>query len=350
MNILNPTAKERIGYPTQKPLEVVQRIVDVATDEGDVVADFFMGGGTTLAAAIGLRTDIGAPLQRTQYNVAKPRRFIGCDQSRIAVSIAVDRLSKIIEEKVGSLFPIPDITVEHWGIYEAPRLETYKTAQFREFVVKAFGGKPEGVSPAIHGVRYGIPLYVGEPSRRSRIGKDDVARFAKAVYEERRANHGVMLAWNFGPDARKAAEILAARENKRIDFVRLNLVRLESDEFREHVVNKHKDYGPLLSFIQPPEVRVAVRRVKSLTHEFDVSESVSLNKDGVIANVQWDFDHQVGHFTSTQGYTFLRDKKTGRPLLVVEYTFPKSGEYTIACSVQDDQGGERTVTQTLEVR
>jgi hypothetical protein len=199
-------------------------------------------------------------------------------------------------------------------------------------------------------VRYGIPLYVGEPSRRSRIGKDDVARFAKAVYEERRANHGVMLAWNFGPDARKAAEILAARENKRIDFVRLNLVRLESDEFREHVISKHKDYGPLLSFIQPPEVRVAVRRVKSLTYEFDVSESVSLNKDGVIANVQWDFDHKAGRFTSTQGYTFLRDKKTGRPLLVVEYTFPKAYEYTIACSVQDDQGGERTVTQTLEVR
>ena len=67
MNILNPTAKERIGYPTQKPLEVVQRIIDATTDEGDVVADFFMGGGTTLAAAIGLRTDIGAPLQGTKY-------------------------------------------------------------------------------------------------------------------------------------------------------------------------------------------------------------------------------------------------------------------------------------------
>ena len=110
-------------------------------------------------------------------------------------------------------------------------------------------------------------------------------------------------------DARKATEILAARENKRIDFVRLSLVRLESDEFREHVVSKHPDYGPLLSFIQPPEVRVAVRRVKPLTYEFDVSESVSLNKDGAIANVQWDFHHKPGKFTSTQGYTFLRDKK-----------------------------------------
>jgi hypothetical protein len=56
-----------------------------------------------------------------------------------------------------------------------------------------------------------------------------------------------------------------------------------------------------------------------------------------------------GRFTSTPGYAFLRDKSTGRPTLVVEYEFPKAGKRTIACSVQDDQGGERTVVQTLEV-
>jgi len=43
-----------------------------------------------------------------------------------------------------------------------------------------------------------------------------------------------------------------------------------------------------------------------------VPESVSLNKDGAIASVQWDFDYRSGKFTSTHGYTFLRDKKTGR--------------------------------------
>ncbi len=329
---LNREDAERVGYPTQKPGSLLHRIISAVTNEGDVVADFFCGGGTT-------------PVVAQQVN----RRWIACDQSRIAVAITADRVTKVVRQQVGDLFPVPDFTVEHWGVYEAPRLEKYSEDQFREFVVRAFGGRPESVSPAIHGVRYGVPLYVGEPSRRSRIGKGDVARFAKAVYEERRANHGVILAWNFGPDARKAAEILAARENKRIDFVRLSLVRLESDEFRQHVVSKHKDYGPLLSFIQPPEVRVAVRRVSPLTYEFDVSESVSLNKDGAIANVQWDFRHQVGKFISTQGYTFLRDKKTEHPVLIVQYTFPEAGTHTVACSVQDDQGGERTVVQVIEV-
>jgi hypothetical protein len=97
-------------------------------------------------------------------------------------------------------------------------------------------------------------------------------------------------------------------------------------------------------------VRINIQRMGALKYQFDVSESVSLNKDGVIANVQWDFDYRDGHFTSTQGYTFMRDKKTGRPLLVVEYEFEDKGEHKIACSVQDDQGGERTVTQNIEVK
>jgi len=329
---LTTSSAERIGYPTQKPELLLERIIKASSDEGGVIADLFIGGGTTAAVA-----------QRLN------RRWIACDQSRIAISITADRVTKVVREQVGNLFPTPDFSVEHWGIYEAPKLEQYDEGKFREFVVKAFGGRTEDVSPAIHGVRQGVPLYVGQPSMKTRITKDDVARFAKAVYEERRANFGVMLGWNFGPDARKAAEILAARENKRIDFVRLTLIRLEDDEFREHVVKKNADYAPLLTFIQPPEVRVEHRRLKVLTYEFDVSESVSLNRDGTIANVQWDFDHKPGRFTSTQGYAFLRDKKTKRPLLVVEYTFPKPGKYTVACSVQDDQGGERTVLQEIEV-
>lgn len=324
---------ERIGYPTQKPEELMERIIEASSNTGDVVADFFCGGGTTPAVA-----------QRLN------RRWVASDQSRIAISITADRVAKVVEEKIGSLFPVPDFTVEHWGIYEAPKLEKYSQEKFREFVVRAFGGKPDDLSKSIHGIRQGVPLYVGSSSRKSRITKEDVAQFAKAVYEERHANHGVMLGWNFGPDARQAAEILAARENKRIDFVRLNLVRLEDDEFREHVVNQSAEYAPLLSFIQPPEVRVAVRHVEGLIYEFDVSESISLNKDGVIVNVQWDFDHRDGHFTSTQGYTFLRDKKSGRPILVVQYDFPDQGLQKVACSVQDDQGGERTITLDVEVK
>jgi len=332
IQFINWEAKERIGYPTQKPEDLLERIINVSSNKGNVVFDPFIGGGTTAAVA-----------QRLN------RRWVACDQSRIAVSITADRISRLVEEKIGKMFPVPDFTVEHWGIYEAPSLEKLDEKDFREFVIKCFGGKPESVSKHIHGIRHGVPLYVGEPSRKSKITKDDVAQFAKAVFSERGSNFGAMLGWNFAPDARKAAEILAARENKRIDFVRLSLIRLEDDEFRDHVTTKHKDYDELLTFIQPPEVRISYDRIAKNTYRFDVSESISLNKDGVIANVQWDFEYKNNRFSSTQGYSFLRDKKTGRPLLVVEYTFPRDGMKKIACSVQDNQGGERTVVLDIDV-
>lgn len=331
---IQSAAKERIGYPTQKPEAILERVMKASSNEGDVCADFFCGGGT-------------APSVAQRLN----RRWIACDQSRIAVAITADRLVKAVEEKVGTLFPVPDFTVEHWGIYEAPKLEQYSLAKFRDFVVQAFGGRSESVSAAIHGTRHGVPLYVGEPSKQKSIQKEEVVRFAKAVFEERRKNHGVMLAWAFSREAREAAKILEARENKRIDFVRLNLVPLESSEFRQHITEKHKDYEPLLCFIQPPDVRLQISRKNRLTYSFDVSESIILNQDGEIANVQWDFHHKIGKFVTTPGYSFLRKKGKSQPepILVVEYTFPKTGEYTIACSVQDDQGGERTVVEKVLV-
>ncbi len=324
VNHLQQKDPERIGYPTQKPQKLLERIIKGSTQEGDVVADFFTGGGTTAAVA-----------QRLN------RRWVACDQSRIATAITADRVTRVVDENA-TVLVAPDFTVEHWGIYESPRLEKLPGEAFRKFVIEAFGGRMESATKGIHGLRTGVPLYVGEPSKSSQIGKEDVRKFAQAIFEEKRTEFGVMLGWNFDMEAKKAAEILKARENKRIDFVRLTLVRLEDAEFREHIVNKHKDYNELLAFIQPPQVRVEIVRVGTREYRFDVSESVSLNPDGKLANVQWDFDYR-DRFTSTPGYSF--NKETA-----VDYEFETTGKKTIACSVQDNQGGEQTWIGQVEVK
>ena len=48
---LNQVAAERAGYPTQKPGELLERIIKASSNEGDLVADFFCGSGTTAAVA-----------------------------------------------------------------------------------------------------------------------------------------------------------------------------------------------------------------------------------------------------------------------------------------------------------
>ncbi len=73
---LNPRAKERTGWPTQKPLELLRRIILACTDEGDTVLDPVCGSGTTLVAAKALG-----------------RQWIGIDLSEEAIEISERRLS-----------------------------------------------------------------------------------------------------------------------------------------------------------------------------------------------------------------------------------------------------------------
>ena len=51
IQVLNPMATERLGYPTQKPLALLERIIEASSNEGDIVLDPFCGCGTTVAAA-----------------------------------------------------------------------------------------------------------------------------------------------------------------------------------------------------------------------------------------------------------------------------------------------------------
>jgi adenine specific DNA methylase Mod len=75
--LLAASANGRVGYPTQKPTALTDRIVKMFSDEGDVVLDAFCGSGTTLVSA-----------QRLG------RKFLGIDQSEQAIAVSRIRLEK----------------------------------------------------------------------------------------------------------------------------------------------------------------------------------------------------------------------------------------------------------------
>lgn len=77
INMLNPMADERVEYPTQKPEALLERIIKVSSNEGDLIADFFCGSGTTSAAAEKLgRKWITADLGRFPIHTTR-KRLIG---------------------------------------------------------------------------------------------------------------------------------------------------------------------------------------------------------------------------------------------------------------------------------
>jgi adenine-specific DNA-methyltransferase len=77
-----PTAKERVNFSTQKPEALLQRIIQAATDEGDIVLDFFSGSGTTGCVAHKLN-----------------RRYIMVEQLDEQIEIQLGRLTNIINGK-----------------------------------------------------------------------------------------------------------------------------------------------------------------------------------------------------------------------------------------------------------
>ncbi|MDR0869289.1 MAG: site-specific DNA-methyltransferase, partial [Planctomycetaceae bacterium] len=90
---INPMAKERLGYPTQKPLALLERIIKASSNEGDVVLDAFCGCGTTVDAAQSLN-----------------RKWIGVDITYNSISLILkrlkDRYGEGIENEI-TLFGIP---------------------------------------------------------------------------------------------------------------------------------------------------------------------------------------------------------------------------------------------------
>lgn len=329
---------EMIGYPTQKPERLLERIVKASCPTDGLVADFFCGGGTTPAVA-----------QRLG------RRWIACDQSRVAAAITADRITRLVEQELGKVFPVPDFTIEHWGIYEARRLAQAPPEQFRAFVLRAFGAALEEQANGIHGYKGAVPVWVGEPSQKSAVTAADVQTFANAIrrtvrYKQDNLRDGIMLAWAFRPDAVEAADRLRRLEQTDLNFIRLDMIRIDSPRFREHVTalsTDHADYEKFLTFVQPPRVEVGYKRIATRTYKFDVSETAILNPGAKIINVQWDFDYGK-RFSSTPGYSFLHGNNK-QPELQALYEFPSSGKRKIACKVQDDMGGEGLWTAEIEI-
>lgn len=77
---LSTVSRERTGYPTQKPEALLERIIRASSNEGDRVADFFCGSGTTLVVAKRLK-----------------RRWTGCDMNPEAVALTERRLAQVQE-------------------------------------------------------------------------------------------------------------------------------------------------------------------------------------------------------------------------------------------------------------
>lgn len=122
--VINPVANERLNYPTQKPEALLDRILKVASNQGDLVFDCFMGSGTTQSVAMKLG-----------------RRFIGADINLGAVQTTTKRLLNVAKELNSTLQDETKYT--GFQVYNVNNYDVFRNpVQAKELLVKALEIQP----------------------------------------------------------------------------------------------------------------------------------------------------------------------------------------------------------------
>ncbi|OHA09970.1 MAG: hypothetical protein A3H71_01580 [Candidatus Sungbacteria bacterium RIFCSPLOWO2_02_FULL_48_13b] len=386
IGMLATSAHERIGYPTQKPEALLERIIKASSDEGNVVADFFCGGGTTLAVAQRLK-----------------RRFIGCDSSRVAVSVTLDRLVKIGEEMSGvksnvhkseggqeklelSREKVPNIEVSYLGVYPAEKFASIPQEDFVDFVLTCYGASKNTAEGKTHGFRppgQSEPILVGPSNPNESVRGKEVKAFfdeIKARLEPNKLVSAKIIGWRFDRQIVEYVKILEKYIEKHALPLKLDLIPLDSKEFRARVLQRYPDISEaefFLRFSKAPVIGdIKVKKIKDSEpafaeasagkYEFEAIDAFSTNEDGWLVNCQWDFEYQEGHFAADKDYVLSRekvtDKKKGehfKAVLKARHIFDlpaeasaqagKSSEVIVACKVQDNLAGETIFSKKMKV-
>jgi site-specific DNA-methyltransferase (adenine-specific)/adenine-specific DNA-methyltransferase len=156
---VNSQAKEDTGYATQKPEALLERIIKASSNEGDLVADFFVGSGTTASVAEKLG-----------------RKWIATDLGKFGIHTTRKRLIQVQRELKASGKPFRAFEVLNLGRYErqaylnvSGRLTGKKKQQalaqkeqeFRELILKAYRAEPLAEAGFFHGKNAGRLVVIG---------------------------------------------------------------------------------------------------------------------------------------------------------------------------------------------
>ncbi|MFH1171810.1 MAG: DNA methyltransferase [bacterium] len=196
---LNPAAKERLGYPTQKPVALLERIVKSSSKKDDVVLDAFCGCGTALVAAQKLG-----------------RKWIGIDISPTACRVMAQRLWDTFKLTEGKDFQLVNMMRNEAQLREIPPFE------FENWAVIALGGIPNRAKVGdfgIDGKLYPIghekvksnekglfgdidTYYPIQVKQKDKAGRPDMDAFETAMRRDKR-HKGYFISFDFTEDAMK---------------------------------------------------------------------------------------------------------------------------------------------------
>lgn len=343
---VNPVSKELLGYATQKPEALLERIIHAACPPNGLVADFFCGSGTTLAAA----EKMG-------------RRWIGADLGRFAIHTARKRLIGIQRDLHDGGKPYRSFDLYNLGRYERQwwQVDALRGAdeEHRRVVLRFFRGEEltQTPSPLLH-ARKGA-AFVHVDGIDSIFSRGEVVAVAEAV-KAAGGREVHCLAWDFEMDIR---QVVAAVEAEHGVKVRLHRIpreimernRTEVPPFFEvalleagPVYRKNGKGGRtadiklenfLPSLTEVPSKELEALQERAVKSGFDFIDFWAVDFD-------WKPGQPFNHHW--QDYRTRKDR-TLKTVSDAEFLYERSGKHTACVKVVDVFGCDTSITVEIDV-
>ena len=310
IEFIGTKSKERIGYPTQKPVALLERIIKMATNVGDTVLDPFVGGGTTVAVADKLN-----------------RQWIGIDQSTMAVKVSELRLNKQKDLYCNSYINSFSVQLHK---YDYDTLRSSNAFEFETWIIQQFGGIANAKQRNDFGLDGrmpdGTPIQVkrSDDITRSIIDnfKSSIERCDKRLMAANIANEkpaGFLIAFTFG---RGAIQEVARLKND--SNIIIKLVRVDE----------------IVPISKKPTITVDINELSQGSNFHEIEFVASAHSNAGIEFFSWDFEHNPA-----DGFraSIIIDKEGKQRIKL------NPGQHTIAVKVVDNDGLESIETLKLKV-
>lgn len=335
--------KERLDFTTQKPEALLKRVILASSNEGDLVADFFCGSGTTLAVAEKLG-----------------RRWIGCDLSKFAIQVTRKRLLDIHNSKDlqsdKRLYEKPARPFELWNIgnYETIYWQE-KEEEYLAFMLKLYQAQPLAGFGYIHGRKGDRAVHVGPLN--APVTMEEVEKVV-AECRNNDFNKADVLGWEWSYQVNELAKEIGRKKGVDLRLVQIPSVNeiksslvgfdLQLLKIPDQVVEKE-----LINHIKFPEVayleietkvegaNVALRITDfQLPPTEELAEIASKVKDSRELIDYWAIDWDYKGDTFHNQWQSFRTKKSKKVDYEAKHTYEEPGEHQIMIKVVDVFGND----------
>jgi adenine-specific DNA-methyltransferase len=323
INSLQTWSSERLGFPTQKPERLLERIILASSNEGDIVADFFCGSGTLAAVAEKLG-----------------RRWVCSDMSKYAIHVTRKRLLDIASSKALGIRveeenqrpryqrpcrPFYLVTIAN---YLADRMTNHLEAI--RLVLSLYGAAPmKQPFQHLHGLREREKEVVHVGQANFPVTPAEIRLTIEEFQETPFYRDGwtlVILGWDWAPDTFERARDYWEGQNVRLRLLHIPPVGQIQEVLKKHGIGASEAIRLEHAFGE--EVRKHLRFVEPGYLSLDV------RKEGLKVTIT------IKHFwvRLPHGYEDLEEEILKKISAV--QTYPKPGTYTVVVKVTDIFGGE----------